>query len=440
MDKKIILLNGPSSSGKSTLARALKKKIKEKLNREYLIVSIDDHMKIAEDETIYEDDVWEISGEMCGAVRHGLEKADGAIVDHVITSGRIYEQFMELTDTAPVLKVRVTCPIDVLLKREQRRGNRAAGSAQASYDYLYPKDGYDITVDTSLRTAEGCAGEIMDAMDLEALPRPHVIDCDPSLDTLDDELGADAFAGSLDHADSRYYRFNDFYDMESGDGLHIIPHFKTYQQTTEYSCGAAAALMVLEHYGCHGYNEMQICEAAGTHPSRGTTVEGLTEFFRSIGWNTECHADTKKKFETIEECRGFFIEKLNAGTPVMFDWVDWAGHWQVLIGLDTCGTDDPYDDVLIIADPYDVTDHFQDGYYTVPLGRFFQMWREGPCADKDIPYEQPYVTAVPPGNTAKGLSSIPSEELSAELEKGYADMIEGRTGPAGEVFADIREE
>ena len=79
----------------------------------------------------------------------------------------------------------------------------------------------------------------------------------------------------------------------------------------------------------------------------------------------------------------------------MVDWVDWAGHWQVLIGIDTCGTDTPYDDVLIFADPYDVTDHKQDGYYTYPLGRFFGMWREGPCSGKAEPYQQPFVAAWP---------------------------------------------
>ena len=25
------------------------------------------------------------------------------------------------------------------------------------------------------------------------------------------------------------------------------------------------------------------------------------------------------------------------------------------------------------------TDHYQDGYYIFSLGRFFDMWREGPC-------------------------------------------------------------
>mgnify|MGYP006967368385 CR=1 FL=1 len=33
--------------------------------------------------------------------------------------------------------------------------------------------------------------------------------------------------------------------------------------------------------------------------------------------------------------------------------------------IDTCSSDSPYDDVLIFADPYDVTDHKQDGYYTL---------------------------------------------------------------------------
>ena len=51
----------------------------------------------------------------------------------------------------------------------------------------------------------------------------------------------------------------------------------------------------------------------------------------------------------------------------MVDWIDWGGHWQVIIGLDTIGTDDTEDDVLVMADPYDTTDHYQDGYYTVPL-------------------------------------------------------------------------
>ena len=84
------------------------------------------------------------------------------------------------------------------------------------------------------------------------------------------------------------------------------------------------------------------------------------------------------------------MEQIDGGTPVLVDWVDWGGHWQVVIGVDDCGTESVWDDVLIFADPYDVTDHCQDGYYTFPLGRFFSMWKEG--SGDGV---QPYVTARP---------------------------------------------
>lgn len=38
------------------------------------------------------------------------------------------------------------------------------------------------------------------------------------------------------------------------------------------------------------------------------------------------------------------------------------------------------------------------------------------------------------------ISLMTSEQLNAELEKGYADMKAGRTIPAAEVFADICKE
>ncbi|MDO4960597.1 MAG: papain-like cysteine protease family protein [Eubacteriales bacterium] len=121
----------------------------------------------------------------------------------------------------------------------------------------------------------------------------------------------------------------------------------------------------------------------------------LARYFEGLGWNTESHADYTKVFEEPEEFEAWALEKIDAGIPIMVDWVDWSGHWQVLIGIDTEGKDNAYDDVLIFADSYDVTDHYQDGYYTYPLGRWFYMWREGPCAAKETVMQQPYVAAAP---------------------------------------------
>ena len=43
-----------------------------------------------------------------------------------------------------------------------------------------------------------------------------------------------------------------------------------------------------------------------------------------------------------------------------------------------------------------------------------------------------------PAPTPAALGALSREELDAEIEKGYTDMLEGRTEPAGKVFHDIR--
>ena len=148
MEKNVILLNGPSSSGKSTLAKALKELILEERSERYEIVSIDDFLKMSKDETIYEDDVFEISDDLCDQALEKLQTAPGVIIDHVITSERIFEHLKEKLSACHMRLVRITCPLQVLRLRENARGDRSPGSAEASEEYLFPKEGYDLTVDT----------------------------------------------------------------------------------------------------------------------------------------------------------------------------------------------------------------------------------------------------------------------------------------------------
>ena len=71
---------------------------------------------------------------------------------------------------------------------------------------------------------------------------------------------------------------------------------------------------------------------------------------------------------------GEIQDYLKKGIPVMVAWNDWGGHWQVIIGYDTMGTETTQDDVLIVADSYDTTDHNQDGYGIYPAERFYYNW------------------------------------------------------------------
>lgn len=163
---QVILLNGPSSSGKSTLSKELQAFLRERMGMESAIVSIDDFMCkiLGVDEPIYEDDVYEISGEMCSEILRLLASTPCVIVDHVITSPRIYSQLSDAVRTKKLLRVRIECPLEVLVAREKARGNRCAGSAESSYTYLYPKQGYDACVNTHTMTTAQCCEVILEKL------------------------------------------------------------------------------------------------------------------------------------------------------------------------------------------------------------------------------------------------------------------------------------
>ena len=69
---------------------------------------------------------------------------------------------------------------------------------------------------------------------------------------LSPEDGADSVERLGDHPDSPYFSHLDFYHMTSTDTLTILTNFKTIQQSSEWSCGVASALMTLEWYGLRG--------------------------------------------------------------------------------------------------------------------------------------------------------------------------------------------
>ena len=262
--------------------------------------------------------------------------------------------------------------------------------------------------------------------------------------------GADAYNNAGDNLNSKFYKAPDFYNMVSDDQITIIPKFKTMQQTTEWSCGNVTALMVLENLGIKGFTEMQLAEMMGSSVDKdvegakpgsannffeyGTNVKQLYDFFstqkdlkvletsyianpkaealtsENDGLSTADFGNIKPTFSSaslyasensdttearVEEAKDSYFVKwltghLKEGRPIMVEWGDWDGHWQAIIGYDNNGTPSIGDDVLVFADPYDTSDHWQDGYYFYPLERWFYMWQDRKVAPK--PYQlQPYI-------------------------------------------------
>jgi len=254
----------------------------------------------------------------------------------------------------------------------------------------------------SLFTACGGGAAETSGGESEIVPfEKHTIPYPEGYDTM--SSGASCYDGCDDHFGSPYFAHLDVYNMTSTDTLTILPNFETYQQTTEYTCGPASALMVLNHYGVTDYDELKIAEMSGTSEDTGIGPAGLVTFFDAIGWNTESNLDQEGEytfedpydFENQDSFIPWVLSHLETGTPIMVDWLDWAGHWQVIIGYDTMGTDDNFgDDVIIFADPYDTSDQYQDGYYIFSAERFFYMWREG-VYEGEGPLQQPWVIATP---------------------------------------------
>ncbi|MBN2050814.1 MAG: hypothetical protein JW760_10245 [Spirochaetales bacterium] len=211
--------------------------------------------------------------------------------------------------------------------------------------------------------------------------------------------GASCYDGCGDHFDSPYFKHPDFYNMESQGSLVIIPRFETYQQTTEYTCGAGTILMVINHFGVADQDELSIAEVAEISEETGVSVAGIVKYFEKEGWNVTSSLNEGVydgyTFEDPAEFTAWVLENLGNDIPILVDWLDWAGHWQAIIGYDTMGTEDHFgDDVLVMADPYDTSDHWQDGYFIVPAERFFYMWREG-VYESSLPLQQPWVIATP---------------------------------------------
>jgi len=163
---KIILLNGVSSSGKSTLGLALQDTLPDK----YFLFSQDGFSEIWPYK-YWKDDPDGIYIEAMKYMNQTIRMmaASGAhiIIDHLFldnyTGIAVLQDCIACFSDLPVLFVRVDCNPDELDRRERWRGDRELGLAHRQLKELYPKHTYDIVVDTSAQSTFACALDITKA-------------------------------------------------------------------------------------------------------------------------------------------------------------------------------------------------------------------------------------------------------------------------------------
>lgn len=170
MNGTIIILNGTSSSGKTSLVLAMQKILPEP----FLDCGMDKFIWMLPAHYL-DRPLWdEVLGlaTQAGSVGHKLiagmhyaiaalsRTSNNVIADHVLVEPKWLQECASLFSELPAFFIAVRCPLEIVEQREQARKNRTWGQARAQFDIVHAHGIYDFEVDTSLYCPEDCALQI----------------------------------------------------------------------------------------------------------------------------------------------------------------------------------------------------------------------------------------------------------------------------------------
>ncbi len=151
----ILLLNGASSSGKSTLIQALISELREpyfsyssdKLVDANILPEVNrEHHHLANSWNVIRPKFFE---GFHRSIQAFADAGNDLIVEHVIECEEWLSYLVELLQGHNVFYIGVFCPIEILNTRERARGDRFIGEGQSHLDDgIHTWSSYDLEVDT----------------------------------------------------------------------------------------------------------------------------------------------------------------------------------------------------------------------------------------------------------------------------------------------------
>jgi len=216
--------------------------------------------------------------------------------------------------------------------------------------------------------------------------------------------------GKRDHyATHNYFAYPDYYNIQPVEGSRwYLTGYRGFSQTYASSCGQCSAFSILNYYGFDmaTYNEDTLVAAYEAaydrsqettnykHSSKGgyphiiaMSLNDMGVKNVTFGYNILSESQQflycKKPVPagtngvtcpTYDSFLQFVKQNLEKNQPVAISWRPNGGHWEVIIGYDTMGTDYLYDDVMIFADSGDTWDHYQEGYNVFPATLVYRHW------------------------------------------------------------------
>ncbi len=171
---KIILINGTSSSGKTSLVHALQ----DLLPEPFVEAGIDKFIFMLPERYLERplwDDVLGLATQ-AGVTGHrlfaGMHRAIrtlslagiNVIADHVLVEPLWAKDCAELFADLPAWSLGVQCPLEVLEARERSRRNRTLGQARAQFEVIHKYALYDLEVDTCRFSPAECANQVKERL------------------------------------------------------------------------------------------------------------------------------------------------------------------------------------------------------------------------------------------------------------------------------------
>ncbi len=149
---KIIFLHGASSSGKSTIAAALQDAIEEPFWR----ISIDHirdagilpQKRIDTGEFVWKDMRANFFDGYHGSLAAYAGAGNNLILEHILDTEGWRASLKALFDGLDLFFVGVHCSLPELIRREEARGDRPAGSAELDYNRIHRGLRYDFEVNS----------------------------------------------------------------------------------------------------------------------------------------------------------------------------------------------------------------------------------------------------------------------------------------------------
>lgn len=168
MTTQVILLNGGSSSGKSSIARCLQAVLPQPwltFGVDSLIEAMPSSMKssdgidFADDGQVHTTDAFRRLDVTWGIGLAAMAHAGARIIIDEVFLGQAASQdrWRSALDGLDVLWVGVRCDSGVAERREMPRGNRVIGMARAQADLVHHGVSYDVEVDTATSDSTECA-------------------------------------------------------------------------------------------------------------------------------------------------------------------------------------------------------------------------------------------------------------------------------------------